>query len=123
MKKQYKKLIIIQILIIIFIIMSYVLIRSEKIFSLSKCIYREKFGIICPACYGTTFAIELSKFNFLKAFCIHPLFFILLIYLMLIDIVYVINVIFNKKINIFKWWYVLIWVIALVIYTVIKNLL
>lgn len=121
MKKQYKTLIIVQIVIIILIILSFLLIKSGYTFP--TCIYKEKFGIICPACYGTTFAIEMFNFNFAKAFLAHPLFFILAVYLALIDLIYIINVLFNRKINIFKWWHVLVWIVILIIYTIIRNLL
>lgn len=121
MKKQYKILIIVEIVIIIFIILSFLLIKSGYTFP--TCIYREKFGIICPACYGTTFAIEMSNFNFIKAFLVHPVFFILAVYLALMNVIYIINVLFNKKINIFKWWHAMVWIAILIIYTVIRNLL
>ena len=123
MKKSYKTLIIVQIVIILFIIVSFVLVKSGIVSLLPVCIYREKFGIICPACFGTTFAIELANFNFIRAFLVHPVFFISVIYLGLLDLVYIINVLFDKKINIFKWWHALIWIGILIIYTLIRNLI
>ncbi len=75
------------------------------------------------ACYGTTFAIEMAKFNFVEAFKIHPIFFISVIYLVLLDITYIVNVILKKNINIFKWWHVIIWIILSVIYTILRNII
>lgn len=123
MKKQYKTLILVQILIIIFLIISFLFLKSEYTFLIPKCLFKEKFGILCPSCNGTSFAIEMANFNFIKAFNIHPIFFILLIYLILLDAIYMTNVLFKKNINIFKWWHSIIWIILLIIYTIIRNLL
>ncbi len=123
MKKQYKTLILVQIAIIIFLVMCFLLLGSEYISLVPKCIFRDEFGILCVACNGTSFAIEMAKFNFIQAFKFHPIFFISFIYLVLLDITYIINVIFKKNINIFKWWYLIIWIILLVIYTILKNII
>lgn len=123
MKKQYKTLILIQIVIIIFLVISFLFLRSEYISLVPKCIFKEKLGILCPACSGTSFAIEMANFNFIKAFQTHPVFFILITYLILMDIIYIINVIFKKNINIFKWWHAIIWVVLLVIYTILRNII
>lgn len=123
MKKQYKTLILIQISIIIFLVICFLFLKSEYISLVPKCIFKEKFGILCPACNGTSFAIQIANLNFIGAFRTHPLFFILLIYLVLLDITYIINVVFKKNINIFKWWYAVIWAIILVIYTILRNII
>ena len=123
MKKQYKTLILSQLIIIIFLLISFLFFRSGYIAVVPKCIFREKYGILCPACYGTRFAIEIAKFNFIAAFKVHPIFFISIIYLILLDSTYVVNVIFNKKIDIFKWWHAIIWLILILIYTILRNII
>lgn len=123
MRKQYKTLILVQALIIIFLIICFMFLRSEYISLVPKCIFKEKLGILCPACNGTSFAVQMANLNFMEAFKTHPVFFILLIYLVLINITYIINVIFKKNINIFKWWHTIIWVIVLVIYTILRNII
>lgn len=122
MKKQYKTLILIEMLIIIIIGLLVIFLNSKYIQFVPKCVFKENFGIICPACNGTTFAIELAKLNFVKAFKTHPIFFVLVVYLGILNIFYIINVLFKKDIKIFKWWHTLIWIIALLIYTLIKNI-
>lgn len=123
MKKEYKTFILVQTLIIIFIIASFIFLKSDYVKSVPNCIINEKTGLLCPSCYGTRFAIEMANFNFIEAFRLHPIFFILMVYLVILDITYVINVIFNKKINIFKWWHVIIWLILLIIYTIFRNII
>lgn len=122
MKKQYKTLILVQALIIIFLIICFMFLRSEYISLVPKCIFKEQLGILCPACNGTSFAIQMANLNFIEAFKTHPVFFMLLIYLAVLDITCIINVIFRKSINIFKWWHTIIWVIVLVIYTILRNI-
>lgn len=123
MKKEYKKLILVQMIIVMFFAICFVFLRSEYISLVPKCIFKENFEILCPACHGTSFAIEMARFNFIQAFKVHPIFFISLIYLVLLDITYIINVIFKKNINIFKWWYLIIWIILLIIYTILRNII
>ncbi len=122
MKKQYKTFILVQVAIVIFIIVSFIFLKSGYVKIIPNCIIKEKTGFFCLACFGTTFAIEMVNFNFIKAFLIHPVFFILVVYLILLDIIYAINVLFNKKINIFKWWHLIIWLILLIIYTILRNI-
>ena len=122
MKKQYKTFILVQLVIIIFIIASFIFLKSDHVKIVPSCIIKDNTGFLCPACFGTTFAIEMANFNFIKAFKIHPVFFILIVYLALLDIIYIINVLFNKRINIFKWWHVIIWIILLIIYTILRNI-
>lgn len=123
MKKEYKNLIWIQTIIAVLGFFSYLLLKSQYIYLMPKCIIKEKLGILCPACGGTRFVIELANFNFLNAFKLHPIFFILIIYLVIADITYIINVMFNKKIKIFRWWHSVIWIILLITYTILKNLI
>lgn len=123
MKKEYRKLILVQIIIILFLVICFLFLRSEYISLVPKCIFKEKFGILCVACHGTNFAIEMAKFNFIQAFKAHPIFFISLIYLVLLDITYIVNAIFKKNINIIKWWHLIIWIILLIIYTIFRNII
>lgn len=75
------------------------------------------------ACYGTTFAVEMANFNLIQAFKIHPVFFISVVYLVLLNIAYIVNIVFKKNINIFKWWHAIIWIVLLVIYTILRNII
>ncbi len=122
MKKEYKTLILVQLLIIILAVLSIVFLRSKYVSLVPKCVVREKLGIMCPACNGTTFAKELANFNILEAFKAHPIFFLSVVYLGLLNLVYILNVVAKKNIKIFRWWYLIIWIIILLIYTILRNL-
>ena len=122
MKKQVKTFILVETLIIIAGVIATLFLNSKYVHLVPKCIFKEKFGLFCPACNGTTFAAKLSKLNFIGAFKAHPVFFIAIIYLGLINIIYIINIIFNKKIKFFKWWHLYLWIFILLIYTVFRNI-
>lgn len=123
MKKRYKTLIIIEIVILFFILSIYIICHTKLVQYIPKCIFIKKLHFICPSCGGTRFMISLLNFNIIQAFCIHPVFFILICYLLLINIVYIINVICNKKIEIFRWWHIVFWAILMVIFTIFRNII
>lgn len=116
---------IIGIEIIIFIIL-YIFVNSTYIKLVPQCwIYRQT-GILCPACGGTRCLIYLLKGNWIHAFFSHMVFFIGIVYLLIFNLVYIINL--NKKEKIGTWiypkyWYIIIFAVVLIIYTIIRNLL
>jgi len=120
-----KTIIIIGMEILIFILLYY-FVNSEHINIIPKCWVYNSTGLLCPSCGGTRFVIYLLKGDFIKAFLSHIVFFIGIIYLFILNIVYLINL--NKNEKIIKWiypkyWYVIIFVITLIIYTIVRNLL
>ena len=121
-KKQRKMLIGVQAFIFLFTACLYIVLNTNLIKFIPECIYYEKFGVLCPSCGGTRFIISLLKFNFIEAFYFHPLFFILTMYLVILNISFIINLMFNKKIVIFKWWHIVFWAILLVVYTFFRNI-
>ncbi len=120
-----KKTILIGIEIVI-IILLYVFINSEYIEFVPNCWIHKRIGFLCPACGGTRCIINIFKGNFIKAFFSHMVFFICIIYGIIINIVYIINI--NREKKIFTWiypkyWYSIIFAIILIIYTIVRNLL
>lgn len=121
-EKQRKMLIVIQIYIFLFIVGLYIILNTNIINLIPECMFYKKIGLLCPACGGTRFMISLLKFDLIKAFYIHPIFFILTMYLIMLNISYIINTIFNKKIYIFRWWHIVFWGILLLIFTIFRNI-
>lgn len=121
-KKTRRKFMIIQLLIFLTIISTYIILNTKMIKYVPECVFYKKYGLLCPGCGGTRFMISLSNLNFVKAFYIHPVFFMLMSYLLMLDIVYIINVILKKHISIFKWWHIVLWGILLLIYTIFRNI-
>ncbi len=121
-----KKSIIIIIIEIIVITTLYIFINSSYIEIIPKCWVYEKTRILCPACGGTRCIINLLKGNWVEAFISHMVFFVTFIYLGVLNVVYIINLNKEKKVAMWiypKYWYIIIFAILLIIYTIIRNLL
>ena len=121
-KKQRKMLIGIQIFIFLFIMWLYIVLNTDMIKLIPVCIFYDKFGFLCPACGGTRFMISLLNFDLIKAFYIHPIFFLSAMYLAILNILYIINTIFNKKIHLFRLWHIVFWGVLLLIFTIFRNI-
>ena len=121
-KKQRKMLIGLQIFIFLFVVWLYIVLNTDIVKLIPGCIFYKKLGILCPACGGTRFMISLLKFDLIKAFYIHPIFFLLVMYLTILNISYIINTIFNKKIYLFRWWHIVFWGVLLLIFTIFRNI-
>lgn len=121
-----KKSIIIIIIEILVIVALYIFINSSYIETIPKCWIYQSTTILCPACGGTRCIINLLKGNWIKAFFSHMIFFITFIYLGILNVVYIINLNKEKKSVMWiypKYWYIIIFAVLLIIYTIIRNLL
>ncbi len=111
---------------IAFLICLYVFVNSEYIKILPQCWIYQTVGLLCPACGGTRCVIYLLNLNWIEAFFSHIIFFIGICYLVVANIVYLINLNREKKIAIWiypKYWYAIIFAILLLFYTITRNLL
>lgn len=111
---------------IAFLICLYVFVNSEYIKILPQCWIYQTVGLLCPACGGTRCVIYLLNLNWIEAFFSHIIFFIGICYLVVANIVYLINLNREKKIAIWiypKYWYAIIFAILLLFYTIMRNLL
>ncbi len=111
---------------IVALIALYIFVNSKYLAMIPKCWVYQTTGLLCPACGGTTCIINLLQGNWYQAFCSHMVFFIGILYLLSINIVYLINLEKEKKVGTWiypKYWYAIIFVVVLIIYTIIRNLL
>ena len=116
MNKKSIKIILIELLILILAIIG---VNSNLMQ------FYEATNLQCPSCGGTRCVENILKGNFKEAFLFHPIFFISVFYLLLCNIVYLINL--NKKNKILTWiypkyWYAIIFAVILVIYGILRNL-
>ena len=126
LNKKYSKLIIIQISIIVLLAMIFIFVNSPFKNLTPSCYWKENYNITCPSCGGTRCIANFINGNFRDAFFYNPFLFILIVYLFLLDLLYIINTILNKKYLRFfypKWWYVIIYFSLWAIYTIIINVL
>lgn len=123
MNKRSAKIIGLEIIILITL---YCFINSRYIEILPSCWIYQTTGLLCPACGGTRCVVNLVKGNSIEAFFSHIVFFIGIAYLLIINMIYIINLNREKKILTWlypKYWYSIIFTIILIIYTIIRNLL
>lgn len=121
-----KKSLIIIIIEIVFLIILYLFTKSDYIELIPECWIYKNTGILCLACGGTRCVLNFLQGNFIKAFFSHMVFFLGIIYLGIINIVFLINL--NKKEKIATWiypkyWYAIIFVAILIVYTIMRNVL
>lgn len=123
MRKKYAMFWSLELFIIFFLGIAYFFTKGT-IFS--KCFLHESFNILCPTCGGTRCVINFLQMNWKQSFENHPIFFLTIIYIMLINIVFLINCITGRE-N-FRWIYpswkkYAIYIFLLISFTIARNLL
>lgn len=92
-----KKMLMLQLILILVGVLAILITKTDIIKLIPECTVRSCIGIICPTCGVTRCVKNMIDFNFFEAFKYHPVFFIGLCYLILIDLLYVINTWFDKN--------------------------
>lgn len=123
MRKKYIHFWSIELLIMVALIVIYKLTENT---SLSKCLINEKYNIQCPSCGGTRCFINFINMNFNEAFQNNMVFFFTIIYIIILNIIFVINFITQKRR--FKWFYptpikCVVFSIVLVFFGIFRNFL
>lgn len=121
-RKRKKKIIIIEIIVFLIICC---FVNSKYINLIPKCWVYENTGLYCLACGGTRCVQNMIKGNLIKAFYENSMIFIMIIYLAILNIIYLYNMGKEEKKLTYlypKWWQVIIFVIIWIIYTIIKNI-
>lgn len=123
---KVRKMLMLELGILILVLIVFLVIKYRIVNMLPKCIVYEFFGIQCPSCGATRCVINFIFGNWKESFIYHPIFFITIWYLLLVNVLYIINCLREKKI--LKWMYPkfkfwIIWTIILVIFTIIRNII
>ena len=125
MNKKIKKMLFIESGILILILIALLAIKLGFIYSIPECIVHKTFGILCPGCQGTRCVINLVNGNFIDSFNYHPVFFVTIIYLMFVNLIFIINSFRKKEILTFlypkmKFW--IFFIIIITIFTICRNI-
>ena len=125
MNKKIRNMLLLELGIIFLVLTIFILEKLDTIKYIPTCFVNEKFGILCPSCGGTRCVVNLILGNIKKSFLYHPVFFAMIIYLVIVNILYIVNSIRGKEIATYlypkmKFW--IIFLIVLVIYTFIRNI-
>lgn len=123
---QIKNYQIILIEIIILIVISFI-INFKYITDVSQCYIFQSTGILCPSCGGTRCIQSLLQGDIGSAFHYNFVIACVAIYLVIFNIVYLINRNKDADRKILTWiypkyWYTIILAVILIIYTVLRNL-
>lgn len=125
MNKKIKNVLLLELGIIFLVLIIFIIIKLNIIKYIPSCLIKENLGILCPSCGGTRCIINLVQGNFKASFIYHPIFFITIIYLGMVNIIYIINSFRENEIATFlypktKFW--IFFLIVMVIYTLIRNI-
>lgn len=124
--KMKKRAIYIISIEIIALLLLYVFIKLEYQKWIPSCWIYKTTGILCPACGGTRCVVFMLQGKWIQAFFSHIIFFIGILYALVLNAVVIININKEKKVAIWlypKWWYVILFCVILLVYTIIRNLL
>lgn len=124
--KKIKKVLFIELGIIILALILYIFVYNNIADKLPSCFVYQNFGIECPSCGGTRCVSSFITGNFYESLLFHPVFFFTIIYFIFINIIYMINI-FRKK-EILTWLYPkkdfwIGFIIILFIFTIIRNIM
>ena len=96
-RREIIKMVALQIAFFLLGVLLVAVIHSGWLEMLPKCIFHDKYNFICPTCGATRCVIQFLDFNFIASFGYHPIIFCVMLYAIIIDIVYIINVIWKKN--------------------------
>lgn len=112
---------------IVFLVLIIFIIAKYGIYKIiPNCPIRSWTGLLCPACGGTRCVVNFILGNFKQSFFYHSFLFITLVYLIFINVIYIVNAFKEKEILTFlypkaKFW--TIWGIVLILFTGVRNLI
>ena len=111
---------------IILIIMSFI-INCKYITGVSQCYIFQNTGILCPSCGGTRCIQSLLQGDIVSSFHYNFVITFVAIYLVILNIVYLINRNKDEEKKVLTWiypkyWYTIVLAVILIIYTVLRNL-
>lgn len=124
MNKKRTIIILTELAIVIFAV---ILVNTVNITQYTiGCWFYQATGLQCPSCGGTRCIINIFQGNFKEAFFLHPIYFITVVYLLIVNIIYIINI--DRKEKIAKWiypkpWYAIVLAVILMVYGFLRNII
>lgn len=122
--KKIKNMLQLELGILCLVLILFLAIKCKITSLLPSCYIYKTFGILCPSCGGTRCVIHFMLGNFKESFFYHPIFFITILYLIGVNLLYIINSFRKKEILTFlypktKFW--IIFLILLLIFTIVRQ--
>ena len=122
---KIKRMLKVELGIIVLLLIILIIIKSGLVYYIPECIIHRMFGILCPSCQGTRCVMQLVQGNFAASFNYHPIFFITIMYLLPINLLFIINSFKKKEILTFLYpnkYFLIGFIIILAIFTVVRNI-
>lgn len=121
MKKSHIIIFFIIEVLIIFLIMIFIL----KGITLPECYFYKNYGILCPSCGGTRCVTNFFRGNLTESFKYNKIYFVMILYLILLNIVMIINLVSKKaKMTILypRIKYLYVFILIWLIYFILRNI-
>lgn len=122
---KVKKILIIELALLMLVLIVFIVTRYKLFAIFPQCIVNRIFGIQCPSCGATRCVTNFILGNWKESFSFHPIFFITILYLLFVNIIYIINCFKQKKILEFmypKFVFWIVWTVILIIFTILRNI-
>ncbi len=124
MNSKIKTMLQLELGILFLVLIILIITKTKFVHLMPNCLVNTYFGILCPSCGGTRCVINLLQGNFAQSFLYHPVFFITIIYLILVNILYIVNSFKKKEILTFlypkeRFW--IIFTIVIITFTIFRN--
>ncbi len=125
MKKEIKQMLLLELGILLLVLILFMVWKLNIIRLIPPCFLYKTFGILCPACGGTRCVTNFMLGNFQESFFYHPIFFMTIVYLIIVNFIYLLNVITKKEIavNLYpkaKFW--IFFSVILVVFFLVRNI-
>ena len=120
MKKRH----IIMFFIIEIIIIIFIIIFLQSGISLPECYFYKNYNILCPSCGATRCVINFFRGNLTQALKYNIIYFSIILYLILLNVILILNLLFKHKIKFMypKLKYIYFFVILILVYFVVRNI-
>ncbi len=124
-KNKIKNMLWLELGILFLVLIIFIIIQFDIIKFIPTCPIHRIFGILCPSCQGTRCVLSFIAGDFAASFTYHPVFFTTIVYLMTVNIIFIVNAFRKKEILTFlypktKFW--IIFIIILGIFTIVRNI-
>ena len=123
--KNIINMLLLELGIVFLVLIIFVISKYNLTYIIPECLIKKNLHILCPSCGGTRCVINFVSGNFKASFIYHPVFFITIIYLLIVNIIFIINSFKKRKILTFlypkeKFW--IAFIIVIIIFTIARNL-
>lgn len=125
MNKKIKLMIKVELGILVLLLIIFIVEKTGIFHLIPQCPINRIFGILCPSCQGTRCVMHFVQGDFKQSFLYHPIFFITIIYLFLVNILFIINSFKKKEVLTFLYPKTKFWIgylVIILIFTICRNI-